>query len=268
MFSIRESSSWGAVGPAENQFAWDEFWTVGREFSTLSFIRGDALEFIEVEILNWSKHQPRKDIKHPSWFAMSNRILEDSKLFGLSGDEWHALLYIFCQASQQNSGNVKINLAHADRICSIKKKTMLSALSRLCDAGVTSAYAIRTDAYRDTTLQDTTNTTEQYTATHASAFALFWSGYPNKKGKSEAEKKYRHAIKLGAKPEDILSARDRYREQLAKEGTEAKFILHGSTFMGRWRDFLDPDYGKSESFAPAENKPFTSITDLLDGGAA
>jgi hypothetical protein len=114
------------------------------------------MDFIEIEILNWAKHQPRKDIKHPTWFALSNRIMEDAKLFGLTSDDWRALIYIFCQASQQNSASVKINFAHAQRICDISKKQMLSAISRLCDVGVTCTVRANTDTLRDTTLQDTT----------------------------------------------------------------------------------------------------------------
>lgn len=119
------------------------------------------MELIEVEIVNWGKHQPRKDIKHPTWFAMSNRIFEDSKLFSLSDAQWRCLLYLFTQASQQNSGKIKINVEHAARIGGTSEKVLKSTISRLCDVGVTSAYAIRTDTLRDTTLQDTTrhNTT-------------------------------------------------------------------------------------------------------------
>ena len=126
------------------------------------------MDFIEVEVINWAKHQPRKDIKHPTWFALSNRILEDSKLFSLTDSEWKALLYVFCQASQQaSSAVVRLDLAHARRVCEIQEKTLRSALDKLAYAGVTRTLRARdahvTDTLRDTTLQDTTlhNTTEQ-----------------------------------------------------------------------------------------------------------
>lgn len=122
------------------------------------------MDFIEIEIIQWDKHQPRKDIKHPTWFALSNRVLEDAKLFDLTDGEWKALLYIFCQASQQNSAKVRLSFAHAKRVCEIPEKTLRTAIDKLAYAGVTSAYAIRTDTLRDTTLQ--TDTTDRQNTTN------------------------------------------------------------------------------------------------------
>lgn len=110
------------------------------------------MDCIEIEIINWGKHQ-RKDVKKPSWFALDNRILEDSKLFDLSDSEWKALIYIFSQASQQGSENVRLNYAHATRVCGISKKTLDSAISRLSDAGVTRTLRER---HADVTPQDRT----------------------------------------------------------------------------------------------------------------
>ncbi len=110
------------------------------------------MEFIEIEVLKWSKHQ-RKDVKKPSWFALSNRILEDAKLFDLEDAECKALIYIFCQASQQGVDIVKIYFAHASKVCGLSKKTMLSAISRLCNADVTRASLER---HADVTPQDRT----------------------------------------------------------------------------------------------------------------
>jgi len=210
------------------------------------------LEFIEVEILNWDKYNPRRDYKKPWWFALSNGITSDQMFSEFSDAEFRAWIHILCTASVQNTNKPKLFLKHADRSCGIKPKVIRSTIAKLEILKVIQAPAvICTESVRNPfgTEQNRTIHNKQNNNAHAEAFALFWSGYPNKKGKSDAEKKYRAAIKLGAKPEDILSARDRYREQLAKEGTEAKFILHGSTFMGRWRDFLDPDYGTAESFS-------------------
>lgn len=115
------------------------------------------MEFIEIEIVNWAKHQ-RKDVKRPSWFALSNRILEDAKLFDLEDADWKALIYIFCQASQQGSAAVKIFFSHASRVCGIPKKTMQSAISRLCHADVTRTLR---ESHADVTPQDKQDKTEQ-----------------------------------------------------------------------------------------------------------
>ncbi len=114
---------------------------------------------IEIEIKNWGKHQ-RKDVKKPSWFALSNRILEDSKLFDLSDAQWKALIYIFSQASQQGSEKVILNLAHASRVCGISESVMKSTVSHLSHVGVTQTLLERS---ADVTPQDKTgqDTTQQ-----------------------------------------------------------------------------------------------------------
>lgn len=218
------------------------------------------MDFIEIEILNWEKFNPRKDYKKPWWFALSNTITSDDEFSEFSDAEFRAWIHILCTASVQNTCRPRLFFKAAERASGIKRKSFMSAIGKLEILQIIRIPdSICTDHVRDlcSTEQNSTiqNNTKQNSNAHAEAFALFWEGYPNKKGKTEAEKRYRTAIKHGANPEEILLARDRYREQLAKEGTESKYILHGSTFMGRWRDFLDPDYGKADSFNP------TGITD-------
>lgn len=120
---------------------------------------GGGLDFIEVEILSWGKYQ-RKDVKRAAWFAVSNRILEDAKLYGLGDPDWKVLLYLFSQASQQNTNLPKIFYAHADRVCGLSKSKIDSAISRLCHADVTRTSRAR---HADVTPQDKTvqDNTEQ-----------------------------------------------------------------------------------------------------------
>lgn len=126
---------------------------------------------MEITILKWDKYNPRKDIKHPSWFALSNRFLEDPDLFGFEPAELKAMLYLFCQASQKNSADVSINFQHAERVCQIKNKDLRSAIEKLSVIGSvrvrtdherirTYHERARTQTSRDNTIQDNTNTTD------------------------------------------------------------------------------------------------------------
>lgn len=113
------------------------------------------MEFLEIEVLNWKRHQ-RKDVKKPSWLAVDNRILEDSKLFSLNPSEWKAFIYILCQASQQHTSPVvRLDLSHAERVCEIKKVTLLSALKKLEHANVTRTLRERHANATDTSLHRT-----------------------------------------------------------------------------------------------------------------
>lgn len=209
------------------------------------------MEFVEVEIINWDRHQPRKDIKHPTWFALSNRILEDSKLFQLNSDDWKVLLYVFCQASQQNSSKALISFYHAKRVCEIPEKTMRSALDKLAYAHVTRPYVIRTRTLRDTHTH-ITHIHAQPTAENNFDFEGIYEGYPRKVGKQKGILSCRSQIKTKEDFDLLARAVSRYREHLKREGTAPKYIKHFSTFMASWRDWLDPDAGVAESF---ENVP-------------
>lgn len=117
---------------------------------------------ITITVKNWHKHNPRKDIKHPSWFAMSNRILEDPDFFDFTDSEWRAVLYIFSQASQKNSPTVTLVVSHADQVCRVKPATLARTLDKLAAIGcVQVTLDPRTESERDTTLQDKTDTTRQ-----------------------------------------------------------------------------------------------------------
>jgi len=63
-------------------------------------------------------------------------------------------------------------------------------------------------------------------------FEEFWSDYPRKVNKQVALKAYRARRREGVSAEDLLAGRDRYRAYVEAEGTEEKYIKHGSTFLG------------------------------------
>jgi hypothetical protein len=86
-----------------------------------------------------------------------------------------------------------------------------------------------------------------------------YAAYPRKKGKSVGLKKLRAEIKAGAKPDDIAKALANFLANLRKEKTEGDFIPYFSTWMNEWRDWLDPEHGKSESFAESGAVDFLAI---------
>lgn len=86
---------------------------------------------IQIQVRRWSEYNPRKDFKSPRWFALNNRILEDSDFYQFDGDEFKSWIYILCQCSQKNSDSVVINFSHALRVAGIPKKKFQSAISKL-----------------------------------------------------------------------------------------------------------------------------------------
>ncbi len=81
--------------------------------------------------------------------------------------------------------------------------------------------------------------------------------YPRKKGKSPGLRKLASTIKTPSDMIEASTALDRFLDHHKREGTEAKFIPHFSTWAGAWRDCLDPTYGQADGFASS-----TSAADL------
>ena len=86
---------------------------------------------IEIEIINWSRHNPRSSIKAPRWFALSNRLFEDPDFYDFSHSEIIVWMYILCQASQKNSAFITVRFAHAMKIASIKQNVLTKTLEKL-----------------------------------------------------------------------------------------------------------------------------------------
>jgi len=94
-------------------------------------------------------------------------------------------------------------------------------------------------------------------------FAAFWlSGSWRKIGRKQAESAYRRTVKTEADYQAICRSRDAYaviaakiRQHHALKGTDGEhYILHGSTWMNRWRDYV-PEEERTETLF--DEKPET-----------
>lgn len=72
-------------------------------------------------------------------------------------------------------------------------------------------------------------------------FESLWKLYPRKKGKSSVTKKAMKELQQ-AGFETVKKAIENYKEEIRKNRTEERYILHGSTFFnGRWRDYIESE---------------------------
>ncbi len=201
-------------------------------------------------IHGWEKFNPRKDYKKPWWFALSNRLLEDPDFFDFTAEELKAWLYILSRASQENSSEIIIRTSHADRVCKIKPKAMSRSIDKLVRLGVIStSVQIRSDSVRDLYSTEQNNTEQNKTNNIAHFdFESLYQKYPKKIGKAKGVAKCRAEITTQEDFDLLATAIERYRSHCKAKGIEEQFIKHFSTFMGSWREWLDPVTGTSESF--------------------
>jgi hypothetical protein len=120
---------------------------------------------IEIEILNWEKFNPRKDLKATSWVRLQNSIFEDHQFFDFDHSEICFWIYLISLASKKQNGTVLLNLAHAERIGRFSIETIHSAIQKLSNIDCVqkhSEHVTSTSRARTTTNERTNNETDAH----------------------------------------------------------------------------------------------------------
>lgn len=225
-----------------------------------------ASQIYQITILNWSKHNPRKDVKRPSWFAFDNRMIEDADFFDFNHAEFKAWIYILSRASQKQIGEVACDARHAEKVCNISEVDFASAIQKLKSLSmieVSSARVTRTsrgryvdvrNPYATNTHTDITNithTTEKTDDVRTYVENVYQNFYPRKEGKEIGIKKVMKELKT---KEDLMAferAVIRYKDHCAKNATQPKYIKHFSSFTQSWREWCDPETGSASNSVDA-----------------
>ena len=85
-----------------------------------------------------------------------------------------------------------------------------------------------------------------------SFFQSVWDEYPKKLGKNKITKAAMEQLEEAGE-DAVMDAVRRYVEKIKRDGTEEKYIMHGSTFFnGAWRDYVLVD--KPEEQMPQQQR--------------
>lgn len=138
--------------------------------------------FIEIKVHKWEEYNPRSDVKKPSWFRISNTLIEDPDFYSMSSEEFRAWIYILSMCSKGNSDIVRIYYSHANRSSNVKTGALNSVVSKTCGLGIISVTSReRNEVVTDTnatlhyiTRQDITeqDKTGQYTPKRTQALRV------------------------------------------------------------------------------------------------
>lgn len=88
-------------------------------------------EIVSIEIPNWDKYNPRKDIKRMSFFRLEADIFEDQKFFSLGHLDKVLLLFIYTRCCKQGSGKTSVNIRQASAMTSIRVDHVRAGINRL-----------------------------------------------------------------------------------------------------------------------------------------
>lgn len=221
---------------------------------------------MEIQFVNWTKFNPRKDVKRPSWFRMENNIVENPEFFDLTPTQFKTLVYLFCLSSKKDGRPFEINLTHAERVAQVTEndiEIVVALLVRIGTIKVTNTRPLRPRNVHGTSLPATNErTNEQDERTNKvlgndgsspdsgsklpkTTFDLeqIYAAYPRKRKKGEGLKKLAKDIKTQADFDDCLKAAQNYTRDVANK--EPQYKMAFSTFANNWRDWvaLEPELG-------------------------
>ena len=89
-----------------------------------------------------------------------------------------------------------------------------------------------------------------------SFFQSVWDEYPKKLGKNKVTKAAMEQLEEAGE-DAVMDAVRRYVEKIKRDGTDEKYIMHGSTFFnGAWRDYVVEDKPEEQMLQQQRRKSF------------
>ena len=88
-------------------------------------------QIIEIEIINWDKYQPRKDIKNPNWFRLNNDWFEHPRLNDFSLEMKSCYVIILSLFSKRSKNVLETSWKRLHNVLGMKYKRIENALKQL-----------------------------------------------------------------------------------------------------------------------------------------
>jgi hypothetical protein len=86
---------------------------------------------IEINIKNWEKFNPRKDVKSTSWFRFENNFFDDPDFYCLKNDQKLIWIYLLSISSKEYCSAIKINSIQMQEILKIPENFIFETLTKL-----------------------------------------------------------------------------------------------------------------------------------------
>lgn len=208
---------------------------------------------MKIKFNNWEKYQPRKDYKHPWWFALSNDFPTNPNFHGFTDLEKLCVIYLLCEASKQaKNGEFEIDDKRYPIIIGLKLTVIVQTVDKLKERGIC------TESVQDLYTQNSTvhNSTLLVGPADAPKIDLeeIYREYPKragKQGRGKGLEKLGKLVKTVDDFEEALAAVQNYKRQMVREkkiGTEfVKQFVNFFDSRGDWKEWLLKDQPKRMS---------------------
>jgi len=110
---------------------------------------------IKVSIPNWSKFNPRSDRANYSWFRLENNFFHDQAIFGLTDSQKVLYLFLLCEASKKNSGDLIVRPNYLVALAGADQKKIDKDIKALVDCGLLTAERRQDDGVEPSLLPAT-----------------------------------------------------------------------------------------------------------------
>lgn len=114
---------------------------------------------IKVSIPNWAKFNPRSDRANYSWFRLENNFFHDQAIFGLTDSQKVLYLFLLCEASKKNSGDLIIRPNYLVALAGADQKKIDKDIKALVDCGLLTAEGRQDDGIEPALLPATNERT-------------------------------------------------------------------------------------------------------------
>jgi len=204
---------------------------------------------MNIEILNFERYNPRKDMIRPQWFRLDNRMVFDPQFHDFKSHEMWLWIVLLSLASMKNDAQIICTTAyliHASKLSMSQIKAGLIKLQQNQCVRVT--LKPRSANLNDPAPTEITGITEKTEITELikskSPYGTFdfdrlYDLYPRKLGKKKGVDRAKTQIKTQGQYEALRAAIKNYARYCVRK--ELQYIQHFSTFMNVWTDWVNPD---------------------------
>ena len=213
---------------------------------------------MRLKIINWDKYNPKRSQHSYTWLRLNNTVFTDPEIFDLPHESKLLWIFLLCEASKHNGKQFNFSVNMSAKLMNISDVKVQESLTQLKDLKM---IKIDASSLQSTTIHYTyeTNETNETRRTNniahsrkaasltVSRLESLYQSYPLKKGKQRGVSKLKSILKTEDDAKEFEQAVKNYRDQIAREQIEPKFIKHFSSFVASWRDYLDKDSGTCDT---------------------
>lgn len=218
---------------------------------------------MEIEIRNWEKYNPRKDLKSLTWLRLDSDIGFSESLFGLSAEARWLWIFLLSFSAKKNKSCLILDFDYISFHSSVKKDNISKHIESFLEKGLilikTDSSRIRTDTIENVSYERTNEHNEHNGNERAYALVdssidvsnieciaskkknefdleLLYAEYPRKEGKKIGLQRLGKIINTKEKYDSVLTAIINYSHQV--KDSETRFIKQFSSFISVWEDYL------------------------------